>query len=72
MKKMDKFAENLKMLRKGKKLSQQDLALQIHFSQQSISQWEQGLSEPTLSALWILSDIFEISVDELIGKTDLE
>lgn len=70
MKKMDKFAENLKMLRKEKRLSQQDLALKIHFSQQSISQWEQGLSEPTLSALWTLSDIFEISVDELIGKVD--
>ena len=70
MGKVDKFAENLRTLRKERKWSQQDLSLKIHFSQQSISQWEQGLSEPTLSSLWALAEVFEISVDELIGKVD--
>jgi transcriptional regulator with XRE-family HTH domain len=68
--KQKKFADNLRTLRKERGWSQQDLALKIHYSQQCISQWENMQIEPTLSSLWILSDVFEISVDELIGKVD--
>ena len=65
-----KFADNLKTLRKERGWSQQDLSLKIHYSQQCISQWENMQIEPTLSALWTLSDVFDVSVDELIGKID--
>ena len=70
MDKQKKFAENLRTRRKERGWSQQDLALKIHYSQQCISQWEKMQVEPTLSSLWALSDVFEISVDELIGKKD--
>ena len=70
MDKRKKFAENIKELRKERGWSQQDLSLKIHYSQQCISQWENGQIEPTLTSLWVLSDVFEISVDELIGKVD--
>ena len=70
MDKQKKFADNLRTFRKERGWSQQDLALKIHYSQQCISQWENMQIEPTLSSLWILSDVFEISVDELIGKVD--
>ena len=70
MDKKKKFAESLRALRKERGWSQQDLSLKIHYSQQCISQWENMQIEPTLSALWTLSEVFEISVDELIGKTD--
>ena len=68
--KKKKFADNLKALRKERKWSQQDLALKVHCTQQCISQWENMQIEPTLSSLWVLAEIFEISVDELIGKVD--
>ena len=70
MDKKKKFAESLKALRKERGWSQQDLSLKIHYTQQCISQWENMQIEPTLSALWTLSEVFEVSVDELIGKTD--
>ena len=70
MEKTKKFAENLKNLRKEKKWSQQELSLKIHYSQQCISQWENQQIEPTLSALWVLAELFEISVDELIGRKE--
>lgn len=38
-----KFGENLKNLRKSKKLSQEDLAEKMHVSRQSVSKWETGL-----------------------------
>ena len=70
MDKKKKFAESLRALRKERGWSQQDLSLKIHYTQQCISQWENMQIEPTLSALWTLSEVFEVSVDELIGKTD--
>ena len=65
-----KFCENLFALRKERKLSQQEVALRIRASQQCISQWEKGITEPTLTYLWRLADLFEVEVDELIGRKD--
>lgn len=67
-KKNVKFCEHLTTLRKGCKMSQQDLALKIHVSQQCVSKWERGLIEPTLTFLWRLADVFEITLDELVGR----
>lgn len=38
-----KFGDNLKRLRKSKKLSQEDLAEKMNVSRQSVSKWETGL-----------------------------
>lgn len=38
------FGENLKKMRKSKKMSQEDLAEKINVSRQSISKWETGIS----------------------------
>ena len=65
-----KFGENLFALRKERKWSQQEVALRIHSSQQCVSQWEKGLTEPTLTYLWRLADLFDVEVDELIGRKD--
>ncbi len=65
-----KFCENLFALRKEHKFSQQEVALRIHSSQQCVSQWEKGITEPTLTYLWRLADLFEVEVDELIGRKD--
>lgn len=62
------FSKNLRILRKEKNISQQKLAMLVGVSQQCISEWENGKIEPTLSYLWKLADIFEISVDELICR----
>lgn len=38
-----KFGDNLKKLRKTKKLSQEDLAEKLNVSRQSVSKWETGM-----------------------------
>ena len=65
-----KFAERLKELRKERGLSQMDLALATRISQSAIAEWELGKTEPTASALIILSEFFGESTDILLGLTD--
>lgn len=54
------------MLRKQKGYSQEDLAYQLGVSRQSISKWESGVSVPELERIIELSDLFGISIDELV------
>lgn len=53
-------------LRKSKNLTQEDLALLLDISDKSVSKWENGSSKPTISNLKKLSNIFDITLDELI------
>lgn len=63
------FSEQLKRLRKEKKLSQDDLAEQLFISRQSISKYENGESTPDLDNLAKIANILEVSLDELVlGK----
>ncbi len=62
------FAENLKEFREDKKLSQTALAKMVGVTQQCVSEWEKEKTEPTLSCLIKLADIFQISLDELSGR----
>lgn len=63
------FPKNLKILREEISLSQAALAVKIGVTQQCISEWENGKIEPTLSNLWLLADVFDVSVDVLIGRS---
>ena len=65
-----KFSENLKTFRKDKLLSQGKLAEAVGVTQQCISEWENGKTEPTLTYLWRLSDLFCISMDLLCGRKE--
>jgi transcriptional regulator with XRE-family HTH domain len=65
----NKFRQNLKSLRLERKMSQSQLASLIGVSQQCVSEWESGNNEPSLSSLWKLSDVLEITIDELVGKS---
>ena len=65
-----KFKSNLKALRIESNMSQSSLAKAVGVTQQCVSAWEQGNMEPTLSNLWALREIFGISIDFLVGKTE--
>lgn len=60
------FQERLLQLRKQKGFSQETLAERMGVSRQAISKWESGLSNPDINNLVFLSEIFEVSLDELI------
>lgn len=62
------FNQNLQKLRAEKNISQEQLADKIGVSRQSVSAWESGRSSPELDKLIALSELFEISLDELTGE----
>ena len=63
---MMNFAKNLKKLRQDNNLSQEDIAEKLNTSFKTVSHWETGYSEPSLTQLEKLSKIFDVSIDELI------
>lgn len=65
------FADNLRNLRESSKLTQQQLADILQTTQRKISYWESGKIEPDLENLWRICDYFDITADELIGRTPI-
>ena len=59
--------ENLKKYRILKNLTQEDVATYLGITAQSVSKWERGESYPDITFLPALANIFETSVDLLIG-----
>jgi transcriptional regulator with XRE-family HTH domain len=64
---VDKFAYNLTFLKKKTNKTQSDIAFQVNKAKQTISGWENGVSEPSMKDLVILSDFFGVSIDELVN-----
>lgn len=60
------FGENLAKLRKKAKLTQQELAEQIGFSNKTVSKWENAETLPEITILPKLAAIFGVSVDYLL------
>ena len=60
------LGERIYTLRTAKNLSQEDLANALNVSRQSISKWETNSSVPELEKLIKLSEIFGVSLDELV------
>ncbi len=61
-----KFNNKLYELRKQKGFSQEELAGRLNVSRQTISKWEIGESTPDMEKLIAISDLFEVSLDELV------
>lgn len=58
--------DNLKLYRKLKNLSQEDLAKLLNVSHKTISHWENGYSEPSIAMIQKIKEIFNISYEELL------
>ncbi len=64
-----KIAKTLKRLRNEKGITQEQLAEMLFISRQSVSSWENDRTQPDIEMLEKLSEIFEVSIEELIyGK----
>ena len=64
------FSEKLLLLRRQKGLSQEQLAEMLDVSRQSVSKWEAQQTLPEPSKIILLSEIFGVSIDQLL-KDDL-
>lgn len=62
------IACNLKRLRQENNMSQEVLARKLHTTRQTISSYETERSLPDIFTLIKLADIFEITLDELVGR----
>lgn len=67
---MNSFSENLKALRAEYKISQADLAKKLGVTQQCVSEWELNKTEPTLTYLCLMADVFDLSLDMLCGRVE--
>ncbi len=65
------LGEKIYRLRTAKNLSQGDLAELLEVSRQSVSKWETGSSSPDLDKIIKLSEIFGVSIDELVKGESL-
>ena len=60
------FNNKLYELRKQKGFSQEELASRLNVSRQTVSKWELGESSPDMEKLVAMSDLFGITLDELV------
>lgn len=61
------LAENLKLYRLRKKITQSQLAKKLNIKQSTISSWETGINIPDIYTLIEITQILDISLNELIG-----
>ena len=67
-----KFNEKILKLRKEKGLSQEELGMEMQVSRQTVSKWEAGQSYPDFTRLVMLSDFFNMTLDELVKDIDVQ
>ncbi|BAQ11145.1 transcriptional regulator [Bacillus sp. OxB-1] len=56
---------NIRVLRKRNRLSQEQLAEKVDVSRQTVAKWENGEALPDIYKCKILSDVFQVTLDEL-------
>ena len=66
------FSEKLITLRKGRDLTQEQLAEQLKVSRQSISKWESGQVIPEVEKIVELSKVFNVTLDYLLKPSEID
>ncbi|WP_156940166.1 helix-turn-helix domain-containing protein [Caldanaerobius polysaccharolyticus] len=68
---MDTLGKRIKELRTELGLTQEELAKKIGVTRAALSSWEINRRDPDTTTLQKLSEIFNVSVDYILGKTDI-
>ena len=66
-----KFNEKLIKLRKAAGLSQEELGNRLDVARQTVSKWELGETTPEMDKLVELSNLFNVSMDEMAKETEI-
>ena len=66
------FRERLYQLRKGRGISQEELANAVGVSRQAVQKWEAGASTPDLNNLSALAGYFSVTLDYLVRGVEPE
>jgi len=62
-----KINEQIRSLRRERKMTQEQLAEAVGVSAAAVSKWESGQSVPEIGMMMALADYFEVSLDTLVG-----
>ena len=69
----DNIGKFIKQLREEQGLTQEELASKVHIGREAVSKWERGKTSPDSSTLLILSETFNVTINEiLIGERKTE
>ena len=60
------ISKNIKELRLQRGMKQRDLGKKISYSDKTVSKWENGTSSPDINALAAISELFGVTIDDLI------
>lgn len=69
---MEQFADKLRALRQTRGLTQSRLAELLGVSPRVYNRWETGAAAPRLDTVVKVADILEVSLDELVGRSEPE
>ena len=64
------YGERIRELRTEKNLTQKDLAEKLGTTQRTISTYEKEITEPNIKALFLMANLFQVSIDYLLGRED--
>ncbi len=62
------IGEAIKSNRLAQHMTQKQLAAKIGATHAAISYWENGVNIPNVRDCWKIADVFQISLDELVGR----
>nr|WP_287844240.1 helix-turn-helix transcriptional regulator [Faecalicatena sp.] len=65
---MYNIGKRIKIFRICKNMTQEQLASMLYIRRQTLSNYETGRRLPNIILIWEIADIFEISIDSLIGR----
>ena len=65
------LGKRLVMLRELRGLTQNELARRLGVERTRYTKWEDGASEPSLTMLCKIADLFHVSTDYLLGRTNI-
>ena len=69
--KLEELTKNLRSLRKSFSLTQRQVADKLNIKYQSYQAYETGEVLPDIKKLIILADIYDVSIDFLVGRRDI-
>lgn len=64
------IGNKIKKLREQKNLTQDQLAKLVNLSQQTIDHYEKGRAKPSIDTVSLFADVFSVSTDYLLDRTD--
>ena len=65
------FSDRIRDLRKEKRMTQGELGKALNLSKATVAMWESGNREPTMQSMIQAADLFNVSLDYLLGRTNL-